>query len=219
MKKSKHRRDRVIRPEPRYLIATMPAWHEIPSAAALGYFWGAVKNRHYTPVRFIGGGERFQCFANVSEHILTHGGSAVVGWSFQPGPPRPEQRNRLSGCLTDTHVVWRSPEGELLDLTPGYEKFNFIADPWGSTSNVSFWFCDHKRTLPRFPSTRTLGFPLPKRPVFQPLPTCLLSGQAFADQLMGRRFTDDQHRNDEIHQSLKALVEIDLGSGQLVVAA
>ena len=50
------------------------------------------------------------CFALVKEKIATHGGSMVLGWTIWEWPSVMIE--------AEFHAVWRSPEGELLDLNP-----------------------------------------------------------------------------------------------------
>ena len=53
------------------------------------------------------------CFANVKRQIEEHGGSGQFGWLF----------HELAGILTAVHhQVWRSPEGELVCVTPQEES-------------------------------------------------------------------------------------------------
>jgi hypothetical protein len=206
-RKAKRRATSKYTLDPRYVVTITPRRHESPSAATVTYLFGAMCNQYFTPLRFTGGGERFQCFANVAEQILKFGGSAVLGWSVQRGDTGFVQANKFSKFIVETHCVWRSPTAELLDLTPGYETSDFIADPWGSTANVSFLFLDQKKELCSNAVARAIGFRLPKRPAFEPLPPCFLDGKNFALGIAGRRFSDDQKYQSRVVQTLKALCE------------
>lgn len=57
----------------------------------------------------MGGAEPLSCIQNVAKRIKALGGSAVFGWEVQD-----------CGFYVSkmAHVVWRSPEGELFDVTP-----------------------------------------------------------------------------------------------------
>lgn len=54
------------------------------------------------------------CFANVKEKIDKSGGSSQLGWMFLHYPVQAT----LGFLEANHHEVWRSPEGELIDVTP-----------------------------------------------------------------------------------------------------
>ncbi len=62
-----------------------------------------------------------ECFSIVPEYIEKHGGSQVIGWAIWEWP----------GVLLEAefHCVWKSPSGELVDLSP---------KPFTDISHISF---------------------------------------------------------------------------------
>lgn len=64
----------------------------------------------YVPVRPDGSAESQQCFQNVVRKINRDGGSQCVGWRIWE---RPELY-----VEAEFHAVWRTPLGELFDITP-----------------------------------------------------------------------------------------------------
>ena len=58
------------------------------------------------------GGEPLMCTSNVAKRIRVFGGSAVYGWLIDPDPNTDKYVRKMPHC------VWRSPEGELQDVTP-----------------------------------------------------------------------------------------------------
>lgn len=71
------------------------------------------------------------CFTIVQQQILTHGGSQITGWRIV------EFTNiRLEA---EFHVIWESPDGDLLDITPQEHNFSqtlFLPDPSRSDGNT-----------------------------------------------------------------------------------
>ncbi|MFC0512991.1 SEC-C domain-containing protein [Mucilaginibacter angelicae] len=64
-----------------------------------------------------------ECFDNVSAKVIAHGGERVVGWSIW-------QHDYM--LEAEYHAVWRSPEGQLVDITPKnlpFEHIMFIEAP------------------------------------------------------------------------------------------
>lgn len=62
------------------------------------------------------------CFSNVARKITTAGGSQVLGWTIWATPVMVEG---------EFHAVWRSPIGDLLDVSPrsgGETKILFLPD-------------------------------------------------------------------------------------------
>jgi hypothetical protein len=49
---------------------------------------------------------------NARKRVATHGGDVVYGWRATPVVGLPGWRHR------EQHAVWRSPEGQLFDVTP-----------------------------------------------------------------------------------------------------
>ena len=74
------------------------------------------------------------CTASVRGHIKKHGGEMVLGWIIWVGPLLVEG---------EAHAVWRSPTGELIDITPkpdGEKEIVFCPDPapdgWDGTGKA-----------------------------------------------------------------------------------
>ncbi len=72
------------------------------------------------------------CFTIVQQQVLTHGGRQITGWKMV------EFTNvRLEA---EFHVVWESPDGDLIDITPQEHNFSrtlFLPDP--SRNNGGTW--------------------------------------------------------------------------------
>lgn len=65
-----------------------------------------------------------ECFPTVENQVSAHGGEAVIGWSIW----------ELPGVFVEAefHCIWRSPEGECIDLTPKPKPISrilFLPDP------------------------------------------------------------------------------------------
>lgn len=65
-----------------------------------------------------------ECFPVVDNYVGERGGSAIVGWAIWERP----------GVFVEAefHAVWRSPEGQLLDIVPRSRPFAeiiFLPDP------------------------------------------------------------------------------------------
>jgi len=63
------------------------------------------------------------CFGNVERKIARDGGSIIYGWIVW-------KSNIL--CEGEFHAVWKSPDGQLIDVTPQekiYDKVMFIPEP------------------------------------------------------------------------------------------
>ncbi|MCL6744417.1 hypothetical protein [Kosakonia sp. R1.Fl] len=64
-----------------------------------------------------------ECYYNVAKMIKLHGGEPIYGWVLW------ESANMIEG---EAHCLYKSPEGEILDITPrvsGEEKILFLEDP------------------------------------------------------------------------------------------
>lgn len=65
-----------------------------------------------------------RCFWNVAEHVEHHAGSIVFGWSIHEWPHLFWEAQH--------HAVWRSPDDELVDITPaaapGSDATLFVED-------------------------------------------------------------------------------------------
>lgn len=64
----------------------------------------------YVPVRPAPHGKRAYCFRNSVIEAQRSGGEAVYGWAVWRWPGR--------WFEAEHHAIWRSPEGELIDVTP-----------------------------------------------------------------------------------------------------
>jgi hypothetical protein len=64
----------------------------------------------YVPFRPLPEAPLRECFSVVAGHVLANGGQVVLGWNIV----------ELKGIWLEAefHAIWRSPDGELLDLTP-----------------------------------------------------------------------------------------------------
>lgn len=92
-----------------------------------------------------------ECWHNVNRVVSEQGGEAVFGWSTinikyavasileairmaaERGVPTaigPKDVRGIRGIEMETHCIWRSPGGELIDVTPtqGGEKCSFVPD-------------------------------------------------------------------------------------------
>ncbi|WP_345885208.1 hypothetical protein [Shewanella algae] len=68
--------------------------------------------------------EEMDCFNIVEQHVKSHGGEQLFGWAVWEWP-----KVMIEG---EFHSVWKSPEGEIIDLTPRpieIEKSLFVHDP------------------------------------------------------------------------------------------
>lgn len=78
----------------------------------------------YVPVRPVPEAKWIHCFDNAVGQALRHGGDAAYGWAVWHWPGR--------WFEAEHHAVWRSPTGELLDVTPQTgepERVLFVEDP------------------------------------------------------------------------------------------
>jgi hypothetical protein len=68
----------------------------------------------FLPVKPIEGGERLDCYANVSKQVQQAGGKVEYGWIIWLDP----------GFLIEAehHSVWVSPDGEWVDVSPHKEN-------------------------------------------------------------------------------------------------
>lgn len=65
-----------------------------------------------------------ECFAAVSAQVAKHGGDQVIGWALW----------EFQGVYVEAelHSVWRSPAGDLIDISPrgtAFEQILFLPDP------------------------------------------------------------------------------------------
>lgn len=59
-------------------------------------------------------GKPCHCWGSVEAKIRKEGGEAVTGWL----PYTPDEKGESQIIGYNPHVVWKSPEGELIDITP-----------------------------------------------------------------------------------------------------
>ena len=79
----------------------------------------------YVTVKPLPNQEFNECFRIVPEHVTTHGGEQIIGWSIW-------KFIELMIIEAEFHAIWRSPGGELYDITPketGDIKILFLPDP------------------------------------------------------------------------------------------
>ena len=78
----------------------------------------------YVPVRPVPEAKWIHCFDNSVAQASREGGAAVYGWAVWHWPGR--------WFEAEHHAVWRSPAGELVDVTPQTgepERVLFVEDP------------------------------------------------------------------------------------------
>jgi hypothetical protein len=59
-----------------------------------------------------------KCYDNVALMVEDNGGSAVYGWSFVKVSDSDKSFRVDAAMYATHHAVWRSPDGELIDITP-----------------------------------------------------------------------------------------------------
>ena len=67
--------------------------------------------------------EHYESFSNVENHIEAHGGGMQPGWLIL------EWKTYL--FVAGSHAVWKNPEGQLINITPGLgiSRVLFLPDP------------------------------------------------------------------------------------------
>ena len=78
----------------------------------------------YVDVRPAPGATPTDCFINADAYAREHGGSVLYGWQIWEWPD--------TLLEAEFHAVWRSPGGELVDVTPkvmGCSQILFLANP------------------------------------------------------------------------------------------
>ena len=78
----------------------------------------------YIPVRPEAQAVELECYGNVLEKVRTSGGECVYGWEISEVPQ--------IFLEAQFHAVWRSPDGELVDVTPPQieaQRVLFLPDP------------------------------------------------------------------------------------------
>jgi hypothetical protein len=87
----------------------------------------------YVPVRPAAASKPAYCFDNSAAHADLHGGEVVYGWAIWRWPGR--------WFEAEHHAVWRSPAGELLDVTPQAgdpPRILFLPDPAAPYDSTTF---------------------------------------------------------------------------------
>lgn len=87
----------------------------------------------YVPVRPVPEAKWIHCFDNSAGQAARAGGTAVYGWAVWHWPGR--------WFEAEHHAVWRSAEGELVDVTPQTgepERVLFVEDPTAPYDPSSF---------------------------------------------------------------------------------
>ncbi|MDB5123026.1 MAG: motif domain protein [Mucilaginibacter sp.] len=77
----------------------------------------------FIPVNLDSLSEKNDCFDNVHAKVQRDGGERIVGWQLWKQPFMIE---------AEYHAIWRSPNGELVDITPkniAIDKIMFVEDP------------------------------------------------------------------------------------------
>src|SRR3989304_3847969 len=78
----------------------------------------------FIPSRPLFGKPPDECFAIIREHIALHGGKQYIGWSIWEWPK--------VFIEAEFHSIWKSPEGEVIDLTPKrytFDRILFLPNP------------------------------------------------------------------------------------------
>jgi hypothetical protein len=86
-----------------------------------------------------------RCFCNVNELVEQAGGSMQLGWCFVNHHNHPGCQALAAGL----HAVWRSPAGELLDITPpvlgqpveGNSVYFLVDDSAEKARGYRLWIC------------------------------------------------------------------------------
>jgi hypothetical protein len=70
-----------------------------------------------------------QCYLNVDRLIAEHGGTKVLGWCVDLNSSATDRsRNKYAHINLEGHAIWRSPDGQLFDVTTNPEEraYRFI---------------------------------------------------------------------------------------------
>lgn len=90
----------------------------------------------YVPVNPLGGGTTNECFYNVRRQVKKNGGVPIYGWSIWEWPKVLVE--------AEFHCIWKSPNGDLVDISPRPDqqsKILFLQD-----SSKAFNFHQPTRT-------------------------------------------------------------------------
>lgn len=66
-----------------------------------------------------------QCWRNVERAIALWGGTSQLGWSYHLDPIE-GQKNCMADIEAIPHAVWRSPSGELFEISADYKDRPFM---------------------------------------------------------------------------------------------
>lgn len=78
----------------------------------------------FVPIATASDGSPNECFASVEAVTATQGGQRVIGWALWEWPH--------TMIEAELHAIWKSPAGDLLDVTPrsdGESQILFLPDP------------------------------------------------------------------------------------------
>lgn len=103
---------------------------------------------HWVPLRIDSTAKFGFCYLNTIRKAATSGGSPVFGWNLRENPDY---------VSTEWHSVWKSPEGELIDITPlapgdVLQRILFVVDP----SNLLPSILPENRMIPKTVKGRML---------------------------------------------------------------
>lgn len=106
---------------PHSIVPTVAHLEDAYRAATLQAQWIELSYRKL-PVRT----KPYQCWFNVQKAISAWGGSMQCGWLFRIDPVE-ESKNCLADIETRPHAVWRSPKGELIEVSADCRGMQFLA--------------------------------------------------------------------------------------------
>lgn len=106
-------------------MSTAPLDLDAPATAQLCGLIGSDAKAVRVPSRPEKGAKQNDCFELVAKRVQRGGGEPVTGWALWIWP------NVLAEA--EYHQVWKSPDGELVDLNPrpaiAVSSITFVADP------------------------------------------------------------------------------------------
>lgn len=120
----------------------------------------------YVDVKPQTGSQISECFPNVKTHIEEHGGELIHGWSICEFP-----RIMLEA---EFHGIWKSPEGQFLDITPS--QINAMKILFLQEENLRHDFNNPDKTV------NNKRFPLMEHPVIYKLFETLDKRHALLDK-------------------------------------
>ena len=78
---------------------------------------GITQKPHYVPCRPNADSPQNECFSIVDARVESEGGKKILGWQIWQGQLLVE---------AEFHAVWKSPNGEVIDITPKSRSFDNI---------------------------------------------------------------------------------------------